>query len=126
MRTLLASRSAVLASVGLLGAGAALAGCQADYAADITNKTSLPVMATIFRRSDHGAVLGAARRLGPGDRGFVGVVHTDKGRGAYLQIDIMPNPTRPVTMELPPGQSYLELEQEGEGPGSPLRVLIKP
>ena len=112
--------------MALAAALVALTGCQADYSADITNRTAQPVMAQIFRKGDKGAVLGAARRLGPGDRAFVGAVRTDKGHGAFLAIDTMGNPTRPVTMDLAPGEAFLEIQQEGEGPGGVLRIVVKP
>lgn len=105
--------------------GLGLAGCQADYAADVTNRTAQPVYVQIFAKGGNSAVLGASRRLGPGDRGFVGPVRTDKDKGAYLQVDSMPNPNRPLTGDLAPGTAYLEIQQDGEGTSAPLRLVEK-
>src|SRR2546423_4860106 len=77
-----------------------LAGCQADYGVDITNRTPQAVFARIFRKGSSQAVLGAAQRLGPGDRSFVGPVRTDKQHGAFLSIDTYSNPGQPITADL--------------------------
>jgi hypothetical protein len=116
----------LIAGAAAASVACALAGCQADYAADITNKTPQPVMAKIFRKGDKGAVLGDARRLGPGDRALVGPVRTDKGHGAFLSVDTFGDPTRPLTLGLAPGQVFLEIQQEGEGPNALLRIVVKP
>ncbi len=124
-RSMLAVRgpSWLLVSAGVfLGA---LAGCQADYAVDVTNRTPQPIRADIFRKGGDSAVLGASRRLGPGDRAAVGPVRTSKDYGAFLSIDSMGNPGRPLTVDLPKGTSYVEIQQDGEGPNSPLRIVEK-
>lgn len=103
----------------------ALAGCQADYAVDVTNRTPQPIRADIFRKGSDSAVLGDSRRLGPGDRASLGPVRTSKDYGAFLSIDTMGNPGRPLTVDLPRGTSYVEVHQDGEGPNSPLRIVEK-
>jgi hypothetical protein len=110
---------------GLAACALGLAGCQADYAVDMTNRTPQPVYVQIFAKGGDRAVLGASRRLGPGDRALVGPVRTDKGHGAYLQVDSMPNPSRPLSGDLMPGTSYLELIQDGEGTNAPMRIVEK-
>jgi hypothetical protein len=102
-----------------------LAACQADYAADLTNRTPQPVVAQIFRKGGNKAVLGTYRRLGPGDRSYVGPVRTDKDHGAFLSIDTLGNPGRPLAMDLPPGTSFFEIRQDGPSPDSPLRLVEK-
>lgn len=103
-----------------------LTGCQTDYAADITNKTPQPVFAQIFAKRDNGAVLGASKRLGPGDRLLVGPVRNDKNKGAFISVDTLPNPGRPITADLVPGTAFLEVQQDGEGTAGPIRIVEKP
>jgi hypothetical protein len=102
-----------------------LAGCQADYAAQITNKTSQPVTAHIFRKGPSQAVLGAMVRLGPGDRGILGPVRTNKGYGAFLTIYPAGSPERPLTVDLMPGDAFYEVQQESDKSDSPLRIVEK-
>lgn len=118
------SRLVLLVSVCL--AGLVMGGCQADYAADITNKTPQPVFAQIFLKRDNGSVLGASKRLGPGDRALVGPVRTDKNKGAFLSVDTLPNPGRPLTVDLIAGTAFLEIQQDGEGTAGPIRIYDKP
>ena len=110
-------------------AWAALAGggCQADFAADILNKTPQPLFAQIMTKSNDGksASLGASRRLGPGDRAMVGPVRTNEKAGAYLVLDTMPNPTRPVTWDMPPGASFLVVTQDPPTNDGVLRIELK-
>lgn len=118
--TRLGAASVICASV------LALAGCRADYAADITNKTSQPVFASIIPKGGDRAVVGASRRLGPGDRAFVGPVRVDKNKGAYLTVDAMGNPGRPITVDLLEGTAFLEVQQDGTGSNPPMRIVEKP
>lgn len=101
-----------------------LGGCQADFAADIRNETPQPVFAQIFMKSNDGksSVMGASKRFGPGDRGFIGPVRTNKDAGAFLVVDTLPNPTTPITYDLPPGVSFLAVEQIGAAAAGPLRL----
>ena len=114
------------ARVGLVVCAAALTGCQADFGADIHNKTSGPVFAQLMVKANgknDPAVLGATKRLGPGDRAFVGPVrNSDRPGSVYVVIDSLPNASRAVTLDLLPGTSYLEVFDDG---GS-LRVMPKP
>ena len=107
--------------VGLAG----LAGCNADYAVDITNKTPQPVFAKIFRKGGSAGMLGASARLGPGDRTFLGPVRTDKGNGAFLSIDTFGNPGRPITADIIPGTAFIEVHQDGQSADAPLRIVEK-
>ena len=118
------TRVSVVMALGITLAGS-LTGCKADYAADLTNRTPQPVFAQIFRKGGGKAVLGTARRLGPGDRAYIGPVRTDKDHGAFLSIDTLSNPGRPVTIDLPPGTVFYEIQQEGQAPDSPLRLVEK-
>lgn len=121
-----ASRTTRRLLVAALLTTAGMAGCQADYAADLTNRTPQPIFAQIFRKGGStGAVLGTQRRLGPGDRVFVGPIRTDKPHGAFLSVDSLGNPGRPITMDLRPGTVFLEVQQEGAGPDAPLRIFEK-
>jgi len=120
-----AGRACVMGLAGMAMAGA-LGCCQADYSADITNKTSVPISAQIFRKSENGAVMGAYRRLGPGDRELVGPVRTDVGHGAFLVVDSLGNPPHPLTMDISPGQAFLDVTQEGEGESRVLHIVVKP
>jgi hypothetical protein len=115
----------LLAPIALLLAGACAVGCQADYAADIVNRTPQPVYTNLFRKGPGNPVLGDSRRLGPGDRASIGPVRTSKDYGAFLVVETMGNRARPLSIDLPIGTSYLEVEQDGEGPDSPLRIVEK-
>lgn len=101
------------AGVLLLAAAAAgvLGGCKADYGADVVNHTPQPVFVQMFIKGNSEASLAASKRLGPGDRGFVGPVRHDKNQGAYLSFDTLPNPNRPATVDLAPGTSFFEVQQ---------------
>ena len=69
------------------------------------------------------AVLGASKRLGPGDRAYVGPVRgSDKPGSVYVTVDSLPNRSRPATLDLPPGANLLEVFEDN---GS-LRVMPKP
>lgn len=110
------------ASACLLGA----LGCQASYSADVTNKTPAPVFVQIVSRSSAGAVPDAGKRLGPGDRAFIGPIRNDRGRGAYLVVDTLPNPSRPTTIELlADATSYLEVRSDSNQVGGPFVVIQK-
>lgn len=129
--SILAARSNSLVRAARLGALAAfplfLAACQADYAADIHNQTPQPLYAQIMAKSNDGksAALAASRRLGPGDRALVGPIRTNKNAGAYLVLDTMPNPTRPLTYDLQPGTAFLSVKQDSLSNDAPMRVEEK-
>lgn len=114
-------------SILSLCAFALVAGCQADYGADIHNKTSTPVFAQLMVKANdklNPASLGASRRLGPGDRASVGPVRANRRPGSvYLLVDSLPNPSKPSTVDLSPGTAFVEVSQEG---GGPLRLSEKP
>lgn len=119
---------------GVLAMGAAaaavmlagLAGCQADYAADVVNRTSHPVFVQLATRA-HGigekSVVAANKRLGPGDRGFIGPVRaSDRAGSVYVTVDALPNTVQPFSMDLPPGTTFLEAMQDDSGA---VRVQMK-
>lgn len=109
----------------LLGLVGALAGCQSDYAADIVNQTPQPVFAQIFSNTGSGPVLGANRRLGPGDRASIGPVRNQTDNGAFLSVDSLPNPSRPVMVDLKPGTNFFVIMQDGTETAGPLRIVPK-
>lgn len=103
-----------------------LAGCQADYAADITNRTSQPVFVQMATRA-HGLgekpVIAANKRLGPGDRVFIGPVRaSDRAGSVFLSIDSLPNNVQPYSTDLLPGVTFFETMQGDDGV---VRVQIK-
>jgi hypothetical protein len=105
---------------------AGLAGCQADYAADIVNRSSQPVFVQLVTRA-HGvgekSVLAANKRLGPGDRSFIGPVRaSDRAGSVFLTIDSLPNTVQPFSMDLSPGTTFLEAMQDDSGA---VRVQLK-
>ena len=104
-----------------------LVGCQADFAADVLNRTPQPLFAQIMSKSNDGksSVLGASRRLGPGDRAMIGPVRNDEKAGAYLVLDTLPNSTRPISLDLRPGTSFLIVTQDSPDHSSPLRIEEK-
>ncbi|MBX3385864.1 MAG: hypothetical protein KF768_04785 [Phycisphaeraceae bacterium] len=108
---------------------AIVGGChRADVAADVHNTTPQPLFVQIFVKGNQGrpATLGASRRLGPGDRALVGPVRQiEIPPGAFAQIDTMPNPGRPVTVDLEGGTVFLTVRQEGDGTAGRLWVEEK-
>lgn len=106
-----------------------MVGChRADVAADVHNTTPQPVFVQIFVKGNQGraATLGASQRLGPGDRALVGPVRqVAHPPGAYVVVDTLPNPGRPVTMDLPEGTSFYTVRQEGDGTAGRLWVEEK-
>jgi hypothetical protein len=102
---------------------ALLAGCQADYSADVHNNTPQPVFVQIFKKGQ--GTLGVNKRLGPGDRAFIGTVRNAQKKGAYMAVDTLSNPGRPLTVDLMPGATFFELQQDGTSPQSPLRLIEK-
>jgi hypothetical protein len=102
-----------LGTIGLLGA------CQTNYGADIHNQTSTPVFAQIMVKANdrnQPAVVGASRRLGPGDRGSVGPVRGSVNPGsAYLIVDSLPNPSRPASADLRPGTAFVTVTNADDG-----------
>jgi hypothetical protein len=107
-------------AMGLGGVAlATVAGCQADYAADIINRSSDPVFVQLVTRA-HGAgeksVVAANKRLGPGDRSFIGPVRaSDRAGSVFVSIDSLPESSRPFTMDLPPGVTFLEAGKNDDG-----------
>lgn len=104
-----------------------LTGCQADYGADITNQTSTPIFAQLMVKANDrnsGAVMGAQRRLGPGDRAALGPVRAAARPGSvFLVVDSLPNTSKPLQADLLPGTAFLVVTQEQ---GGPLRMSEKP
>ena len=116
--------------VAALFAAAALAltACQANYAADITNKTPQPLFVKLFSKAankNDPAVLGAQKRLGPGDRGTIGPVRNNRNLGVFLSLDTLPSPARPTTIDLEPGTGYFDVRQDSETTAGPLVVIRK-
>jgi hypothetical protein len=105
---------------------AGLGACQTDYSADIHNTTSAPVFAQMMARAhgrDDPPVLGAVKRLGPGDRAFIGPVRaSDRAGMVYVTIDSLPASNRPTVLDLHPGLNALDVVDEN----GMLRVMPKP
>jgi hypothetical protein len=114
-------------SIMVLGCLVGLAGCQTNYGADIHNQTSTPVFAQIMVKANdrnQPAVVGASRRLGPGDRGSVGPVRgAVKPGSAYLIVDSLPNPSKPASADLLPGTAFVTVTNADDGS---LRITEKP
>lgn len=112
-------RTLFLAAIPTL-ALATLTGCQADYGADITNRTSTPIFAQLMVKANDrnsAAVMGAQRRLGPGDRAAIGPVRAPARPGSvFLVVDSLPNTSKPLSADLLPGTAFLEVTQDGTGP----------
>lgn len=124
---------AMLRSLGgsmLVLAAAAGAGCQANYAADVHNTTPQPVFVQMIKNANQpGSAKPMAvlqRRLGPGDRGALGPIRASDRAGAVsIVVDTLPNPSRPVTLDLMPGTTFLEVTMEGGATTGPIRVNEK-
>lgn len=114
-----------LAAAALTLSALALTACNASYSADVVNKTPQPLFVQMFVKGNTDSSLAASKRLGPGDRGFIGPVVADKNRGAYIALDTLPNPGRPTTLDLPPGTTFLEVRQDSESASGPLIVIQK-
>lgn len=110
--------------IALVGA-MVLGGCQADYGADVVNATPQPVFVQMFIKGHSESSMAASKRLGPGDRGFIGPVRHNKNQGAYLAFDTLANPGRPATVDLGAGTSFFEVRQDGEGTSGALIVIQK-
>lgn len=115
----------LVVSAGVLSTALVFAGCQADYSADVVNKTPQPLFVQMFVKGNTESSLAASKRLGPGDRGFIGPVRHDKNQGAYLSFDTLANPNRPTTMDIGPGTSFFEVQQDSAGSSGPLIVIQK-
>jgi hypothetical protein len=102
-----------------------LAGCQAEYAAEVVNRSPQPVYANLFRKGPSQPVLGDSRRVSPGDRTSVGPVGSPSEYGAYLAIEPVSTRSRPATVDLPRGLSSFEIQQDGDAPDAPLRIVEK-
>lgn len=114
-----------MASVCLVGA--TLAGCQADYGADVRNTTPQPVYAQLLVRSGGGESVVLQKRLGPGDRGYLGPVRaSDKPGRVSVAVDSLPNPVRPATLDLLPGTTFVDVLQDGDRTAGALRLSPKP
>ncbi|HYD01855.1 MAG TPA: hypothetical protein VEB22_11565 [Phycisphaerales bacterium] len=101
-----------------------LAGCTADYAADVRNRSSQPISVELISPGPNGvtALLAPSVRLGPGDRGGVGPVRIDQQRTAVLRVDYAGNPGRPEVITLTPGTTVAEVTQEGTTANAPLNL----
>lgn len=117
------ARVSVLSVLGVLVL--VLAGCQADYSADVTNKTPQPLFVQVFSKGNNEASLGASRRLGPGDRALIGPVRNQKNLGAFLSVDTLPNPGKPITLDLAPGANFFDVRQDSDTTAGPLVVIPK-
>lgn len=115
---------AVLA-MAVCGAGLVLGGCKADYGADVRNKTPQPVFVQLFIKDNNGARMAGNVRLGPGDRRTIGPVRHDANKGAYLVVDTLPNPARPAQVDLTPGMTFFEVQQQGEASIGSLILIQK-
>ncbi len=121
------TRRALVLAGGLLMAGAAalggLGGCVSSYAVDVRNQTGQPLYVQLLQRPGSGGdKLLAATRLGPGDRGAIGPARAKTGY-AYVQMDTKPNPGVPLTLDLSPGVTILEVTQaDGEHGAGVLQV----
>ena len=113
-------RHTALLSTLVLAAGL-LAGCRADYSADIRNLTPQPIFAQLTENRRDGTVIVATRRLGPGDRALVGPVRAESGRVALL-IDTKPNPEAPARRDLQPGQNAFNVRQRTDEVSGPLEI----
>lgn len=102
-----------------------LSGCQTDYAADVVNKTPQPLFVQLFVKGNTDSSLGASKRLGPGDRGFIGPVRHDKNQGAYLAFDTLGNPARPATVDIGPGTSFFEVQADSANSDGRLIIIQK-
>lgn len=103
----------------------AAVGCQADFGADVTNKTPQPLFVQLFSKGNTDSMLAASKRLGPGDRGVIGPIRNNKHQGAYLTFDTLPNPARPTTVDLDTGMNFFEVHQDSESSAGPLVVIKK-
>ncbi|HZW06632.1 MAG TPA: hypothetical protein VFF65_05870 [Phycisphaerales bacterium] len=101
-----------------------LAGCTADYAANVRNRCAQPVSVELISPGPNGetALLAPSLRLGPGDRGGVGPVRIDQQRTAVLRVDFAGNPGRPALITLTPGTTTAEVTQEGATANAPLNL----
>lgn len=114
----------------LVFAAFALAGCQANYAADVHNTTPQPVFVQMIKNANQpGGVQPMAvlqRRLGPGDRGALGPIRASDRAGAVtIVVDTLPNPSRPVMLDLMPGTTFLEVQMDPGSTTGPIRVHEK-
>lgn len=102
-----------------------LSGCVSSYAVDVRNQTSQPLYVQLLQRPGGGGepVLGTMR-MGPGDRAAIGPAKVKTGY-AYVQLDTKPNPGSPVTLDLAPGVTILDVTQTSDGPEGQLQVREK-
>jgi hypothetical protein len=120
-------RMRTVLGVGTVFVAAGLAGCQADYGADLRNTTPQPVYAQLLVRGGGGQSVVTQKRLGPGDRGYLGPVRASNKPGRVaLVVDSMPNPVRPATMDLPPGTTFVDVTQDGDRTAGAIRLSPKP
>jgi hypothetical protein len=118
-----------IAAIVLCALASGLTGCQADYGADIHNKTPTPIFAQLMVKANdrnQAASMGASRRLGPGDRAALGPVRANARPGSvFLVVDSLNNPNTPISADLTPGTAFLEVVQEGDKTGGPIRLVEK-
>lgn len=105
----------------------ALGGCAqgtSSYAADVRNHTGQPIAADLLLRNgpDVYVPLVTTMRLGPGDRGGIGPVIVQSSQIVVLRTDVYGNPSRPCFMELRPGTTYAEVNQESPLATAPMRL----
>jgi hypothetical protein len=117
----------LLLGLGILAIGSLFGGCQqskyATFAGDIRNGTPQPLYVQLLERHpDTGGVAGrAATRLGPGDRASIGPSRMRIGY-AMMQVDTKPNPEAPISIDLEPGTTILEVTQRTDEVAGPLQV----
>lgn len=110
---------AVVLTLPLLG------GCYASYTVDAENHTPQPVVIEMLARapeSDLLASIAQPLRLGPGDKGGIAPVQLDTVRPVLLRVDSAVKPGQPVTLDVRPGWTVVEITQDGVGTTGPLHV----
>lgn len=117
---------AIAIAVLAAGAAAGLGGCRGVYTVDVENRTPQPVMVRLLAVAPEGgaALLVAPLRLGPGDKGTLGRVETDRVRAVRVDVESAVRPGDPASLVLAPGWSIVEVWQEGTSGGSPVRARL--
>lgn len=108
------------AAFAILALGA-LAGCQQQFTCDVRNNGDQPITAQLvwannaMTREDL-----RSARLGPGDRGSIGPVWTDKP--VKLVIDFQGNTGYPGELPLTPGLNVVNVRRADEGSQGTLKL----